>query len=148
MDVTTAAGFLCFHAGEIPAVDDHVIVHDHDFVVLEADERRVLRMKAVPLSSDGVLLRFLRGVVRYSRCGAGVVWVFCGRLRSKPKKSPSKRGQQKKLPAKPVLLADRRAAAASSLSKAKGNRKGDKILTSASPAARPTNRPGTRRRRR
>ena len=55
MDVTTAAGFLCFHAGEIPAVDDHVIVHDHDFVVLEADERRVLRMKAVPLSSDGVL---------------------------------------------------------------------------------------------
>jgi hypothetical protein len=32
-----------------------VIVHDHDFVVLEADERRVLRMKAVPLSSDGVL---------------------------------------------------------------------------------------------
>ena len=55
MDVTTAAGFFCFHAGEIPAVDDHVIVHDHDFVVLEADERRVLRMKAVPLSSDGVL---------------------------------------------------------------------------------------------
>ena len=55
MDVTTAAGFLCFHAGEIPSVDDHVIVHDHDFVVLEADERRVLRMKAVPLSSDGVL---------------------------------------------------------------------------------------------
>ena len=55
MDVTTAAGFLCFHAGEIPAVDDHVIVHDHDFVVLEADERRVLRMKAVPLSMEGVL---------------------------------------------------------------------------------------------
>ena len=54
MDVTTAAGFLCFHAGEIPAVDDHVIVHDHDFVVLEADERRVLRMKAAAVVGGGV----------------------------------------------------------------------------------------------
>ena len=55
MDVTTAAGFLCFHAGEIPAQDDHVIVHDHDFVVLESDERRVLRIRATPLNAQGVL---------------------------------------------------------------------------------------------
>ena len=33
-DVTTAAGFLCFHAGEIPTVGDHVIVNNYDFHVL------------------------------------------------------------------------------------------------------------------
>ena len=54
-DVTTAAGWLCFHAGEIPGEGDHIIVNNYDFTVTEADERRVLRVTAVCLDSEGAL---------------------------------------------------------------------------------------------
>ena len=45
-DVTTAAGFVCYFAGEIPAVGDHVFVANYDFEVTDADERRVFLVKA------------------------------------------------------------------------------------------------------
>jgi len=48
-DVTTAAGFLCFHAGEIPAKGDHVIVHGYDFHVTDADDRKVTTIVASKL---------------------------------------------------------------------------------------------------
>ena len=54
-DVTTAAGFLCFHAGEIPALGDHVIVYNYDFEIIDADDRRIERILAVHLDAPGVL---------------------------------------------------------------------------------------------
>jgi CBS domain containing-hemolysin-like protein len=49
-DVTTVAGFLCFHAGEIPVRGDHVLVHGYDFHVIDADDRRVTEITATKLA--------------------------------------------------------------------------------------------------
>jgi len=56
-DVSTVAGFVCFHAGEIPAVGDHVVVYDFDFEIVDADERLVKSLRAVALDADGVIDR-------------------------------------------------------------------------------------------
>jgi len=45
-DVTTAAGFVCYFAGEIPAAGDHVFVANYDFEVEQADERRIFLIRA------------------------------------------------------------------------------------------------------
>lgn len=49
-DVTTAAGFVCYHAGEIPAAGDHVFVNSYDFEVIHADERRVYTLRVTKLA--------------------------------------------------------------------------------------------------
>lgn len=49
-DVTTAAGFVCYHAGEIPAAGDHVFVNNYDFEILDADERRVYSLRVRKLA--------------------------------------------------------------------------------------------------
>ncbi|KAJ1451022.1 hypothetical protein M885DRAFT_447003 [Pelagophyceae sp. CCMP2097] len=54
-DVTTAAGFVCYHAGEIPAAGDHILIANYDFEITKADERRVYDIKARSLDFDGVL---------------------------------------------------------------------------------------------
>jgi len=51
-DVTTAAGFVCYHAGEIPQSGDHVFVADVDFEILESDERRVYSIRATALDDN------------------------------------------------------------------------------------------------
>ncbi|KAJ8599712.1 hypothetical protein CTAYLR_004744 [Chrysophaeum taylorii] len=53
-DVTTAAGFVCYYAGEIPATGDHVFVANYDFEILRADERRVYALRASPVDASPV----------------------------------------------------------------------------------------------
>ena len=45
-EYSTLSGFLCHQAGAIPDVRDSVLVAHIRFDVLEADERRVLSLKA------------------------------------------------------------------------------------------------------
>eukprot|EP00633_Aureoumbra_lagunensis_P000956 CAMPEP_0197295506 /NCGR_PEP_ID=MMETSP0890-20130614/35732_1 /TAXON_ID=44058 ORGANISM="Aureoumbra lagunensis, Strain CCMP1510" /NCGR_SAMPLE_ID=MMETSP0890 /ASSEMBLY_ACC=CAM_ASM_000533 /LENGTH=553 /DNA_ID=CAMNT_0042771543 /DNA_START=300 /DNA_END=1961 /DNA_ORIENTATION=- len=54
-DVTTAAGLVCYYAGELPVAGDHIFVASFDFEVLEADERRVYRIRARKLTDAALL---------------------------------------------------------------------------------------------
>ncbi|KAF8820233.1 putative DUF21 domain-containing protein, partial [Cardiosporidium cionae] len=48
---TTISGFLCDEAGRIPKSGDYLIIPGYAFKVMEADEKRILKMKAFKLNS-------------------------------------------------------------------------------------------------
>ena len=55
-EFATLSGFLCHQAGEIPNTGDVVLVAHKRFEVLEADDRRLLSLKAANItatSADG-----------------------------------------------------------------------------------------------
>jgi len=53
-EFSTLSGFLCHVAGEIPDQDDVLLVDGLRFEVLEADERRLLSVRACNMTSNGI----------------------------------------------------------------------------------------------
>lgn len=51
-DFATLSGFLCHHAGEIPNTGDTLLVAHIRFDVLEADDRRLLSLRAANITAS------------------------------------------------------------------------------------------------
>lgn len=51
-DFNTFSGYLCSLAGEIPAISDYIVVHNYIFTIIDADERRILEIRAERIEKE------------------------------------------------------------------------------------------------